>query len=199
MSCRRTRSIQCLNAFYTVLGLSCLVLSKNDFYTVLGFFLVFSQNAFYTVLGLSCLVGERVLRSACTSSVSFVYVVPVTLLMLTTQVPKFRALVISELSYGDTQLQHFIRVLRIKKGLRQWDDDISNIIADKRQAFNKHISTKKEEDQIDYRKKRAIAKREVRKKKPRQNWINFISQEKKCHLKQHVQGAAHKAKAQQKN
>ncbi|KAJ4434009.1 hypothetical protein ANN_16328 [Periplaneta americana] len=49
-----------------------------------------------------------------------------------------------------------------KKGLRQWDDDISKIIADKRQAFNKYISIKKEEDQIDYRKKRAIAKREVR-------------------------------------
>lgn len=61
-----------------------------------------------------------------------------------------------------------------KKGLRNWDDNIKQIIENKREAYKQYICTKKEEDKINYHLKRAIAKREVR-KYHRQNWDNFVS------------------------
>ena len=66
------------------------------------------------------------------------------------------------------------RKWRKKKGLRKWDDEIEKVIQDKREAYKKYLSSKKEEDKIDYHKKRAIAKREVR-KNHRQSWEEFVA------------------------
>ena len=48
-----------------------------------------------------------------------------------------------------------------KRGLQKWDDNIKNIIEDKRESYKKYLSTGKVEDKIEYHLKRAIAKREV--------------------------------------
>ncbi|PSN31651.1 hypothetical protein C0J52_14954 [Blattella germanica] len=48
-----------------------------------------------------------------------------------------------------------------KRALRNWDETITQIISDKRAAYQKYICTRKEEDKINYHLKRAIAKREV--------------------------------------
>lgn len=61
-----------------------------------------------------------------------------------------------------------------KKGLGTWDDDIAKVISDKREAYKKYLSTKAEEDKIEYHRKRAIAKREVR-KNHRHNWEEFVA------------------------
>jgi hypothetical protein len=50
-----------------------------------------------------------------------------------------------------------------KTGLRNWDENIKQIITATREAYKKFLCTRKEEDKIDYHRKRAIAKREVRK------------------------------------
>lgn len=50
-----------------------------------------------------------------------------------------------------------------KRGLRKWDDNVAKIITDKREALKKFQSTGTLVDEMEYRKKRALAKREVRK------------------------------------
>ncbi|KAJ4440326.1 hypothetical protein ANN_08465 [Periplaneta americana] len=61
-----------------------------------------------------------------------------------------------------------------KKGLRTWDDNIAKVISDKREAYKKYLSTKEIEYKIEYHRKRAIAKREVR-KIHRHNWEEFVA------------------------
>jgi hypothetical protein len=62
-----------------------------------------------------------------------------------------------------------------KKGVRLWDEHIGKIINDKREAFRRFLSTNKLEDKIDYHRKRATAKHEVR-KKHRETWETFVLQ-----------------------
>jgi hypothetical protein len=46
-----------------------------------------------------------------------------------------------------------------KKGLRKWDENLDHITNDKREAFKKYLSTGTLEDQIEYKRCRAIAKK----------------------------------------
>jgi hypothetical protein len=63
-----------------------------------------------------------------------------------------------------------------KTGLRNWDENIKQIITDTREAYKKFLCTRKEEDKIDYHRKRAIAKREVRKyhMKNREEFVSYL-------------------------
>jgi hypothetical protein len=61
-----------------------------------------------------------------------------------------------------------------KTWLRNWDENIKQIITDKWETYNKFLCTRKEEDKIDYHRKRAIAKWEVHKYR-RKNWEEFVS------------------------
>jgi hypothetical protein len=61
-----------------------------------------------------------------------------------------------------------------KKGLRKWDEHLAKVINDKREAYNKSLSTGSTEDEIKYKRCRAVAKREVRKNK-RETWNTFVS------------------------
>ena len=61
-----------------------------------------------------------------------------------------------------------------KKGLRNWDDNIEKNIKDKREAYKKFLSSRKDVDKIEYNLKRAIAKWEVR-KYHQKNWEKFVS------------------------
>jgi hypothetical protein len=62
-----------------------------------------------------------------------------------------------------------------KKGVRLWDEHIGKVVNDKREAFRRFLSTNILEYKIDYHRKRAIAKREVR-RKHRESWERFVSQ-----------------------
>jgi hypothetical protein len=61
-----------------------------------------------------------------------------------------------------------------KKGLRKWDEHLAKVINDKREAHKKSLSTGSIEDEIEYKRCRAVAKREVRKNK-REMWNTFVS------------------------
>jgi hypothetical protein len=61
-----------------------------------------------------------------------------------------------------------------KKGLRKWDENLDHIINDKREAIKKYLSTGTLEDQIEYKRCRAIVKKTVHKNK-RETWNNFVS------------------------
>jgi uncharacterized protein YecA (UPF0149 family) len=61
-----------------------------------------------------------------------------------------------------------------KRGLRIWDEHIKKIMEDKRHAYKRFLATKKDEDFIDYERKRAIAKKETR-KRHREQWENFVN------------------------
>jgi hypothetical protein len=62
-----------------------------------------------------------------------------------------------------------------KKEVRLWDEHIGKVVNDKREAFRRFLSTNILEDKIDYHRKRAIAKRGVR-RKHRESWEIFVSQ-----------------------
>jgi hypothetical protein len=61
-----------------------------------------------------------------------------------------------------------------KKGLRKWDENLDQIINDKREASKKHLSTGTLEDQTEYTQCTAIAKKTVCKNK-RETWNDFVS------------------------
>ena len=61
-----------------------------------------------------------------------------------------------------------------RKYLKIWDDEIKDIIEDKKKAHKKWLSSQKLEDKIEYKRKTAIAKREVRKRK-RESWSKFVT------------------------
>ncbi|KAJ4440008.1 hypothetical protein ANN_08139 [Periplaneta americana] len=61
-----------------------------------------------------------------------------------------------------------------KRGILKWDEDIKKMINDKREACLRFLQTKELEDEIDYKRKRAIAKWETR-KRHREKWNDFVS------------------------
>jgi hypothetical protein len=61
-----------------------------------------------------------------------------------------------------------------KKGLRKWDENVHQIINNKRETFKKSLSTGTLENQIEYKRCRAIAKKTLCKNK-RETWNNFVS------------------------
>lgn len=61
-----------------------------------------------------------------------------------------------------------------KRGTRKWDEEIANFIQEKQNAFNRYVATKSLENRIEYYKRRAIARREI-KRKHRESWNKFVS------------------------
>lgn len=73
-----------------------------------------------------------------------------------------------------------------KKGLYIWNDEIQEIIENKKRAYLKYIQSKSEDDRTEYKYRSAIAKKEVRKLK-RLSWDNYISNiEYDCHGSQDI-------------
>jgi hypothetical protein len=61
-----------------------------------------------------------------------------------------------------------------KKGFQKLDEYIEKVINEKRLEFKKYLSTQRLEDEVEYKRKRAISKREVR-KRHREMWDNFVA------------------------
>jgi hypothetical protein len=61
-----------------------------------------------------------------------------------------------------------------KKGIQKWDEHIEKVINEKRLAFKKYLSTQWLEDEVEYKRKWAISKIEVR-KRHRERWDNFVA------------------------
>jgi hypothetical protein len=61
-----------------------------------------------------------------------------------------------------------------KKGLRKWDEHLAKVINDKREAYKKSLSSGSIDDESEYKRCRAVAKREVQKNK-REMWNTFVS------------------------
>jgi hypothetical protein len=62
----------------------------------------------------------------------------------------------------------------LKKRFKEMDEHLAKVINDKREAYKKGLSAGSIEDEIEYKRCRAVAKREVRKNK-REMWNTFVS------------------------
>jgi len=63
---------------------------------------------------------------------------------------------------------------RHKRCLILWNEDIKNLIENKKKVYLRYLTTRSETDKIEYKRLVAIAKREARKIK-RQCWETFVS------------------------
>jgi hypothetical protein len=63
---------------------------------------------------------------------------------------------------------------RHKRRLILWNEDIKNLIENKKKAYLRYLTTRSETDKIEYKRLVAMVKRETRKIK-RQCWETFVS------------------------
>jgi hypothetical protein len=61
-----------------------------------------------------------------------------------------------------------------KEKLKIWHEEIKQIIHNNNSAYTNDLTTKQLEDETDYKRQTAIAKREIR-RRHRQSWETFIS------------------------
>ena len=63
---------------------------------------------------------------------------------------------------------------RHKQSLILWNEDINNLIENKKEAYLQYLTTRSETDKLEYKSLVAIVNRETRKNK-RQCWETFVS------------------------
>jgi hypothetical protein len=66
------------------------------------------------------------------------------------------------------------KIIRHKRRLILWNEDIKNLIENKKQDFLRHLTTRSETEKLEYKRSVAIVKRQTRKIK-RQCWETFVS------------------------